>query len=254
MTSFRLDLAFGLSVLSVLSGCSAVVSPDVDRLGARPDGSPQLADGGAVDDGAVPSCGPFEVRCFGACVNLAIDPAHCGSCDIVCTSGSSCQSGVCGGCTAGDPSCGGLGDPAACGAARTACDRDQLCVGGACVCRPPLVAVSGACVDLSTDPNNCGAPGMVCADSCALGHCARACPDGTRDCDGACVDTRSDSANCGDCGRACGPSETCQGGNCRDISPARGCTTCPCAACEGRACCVLPRLDVPYCLDADRCP
>jgi hypothetical protein len=69
------------------------------------------------------------------------------------------------------------------------CDTDQ----GQTCCRhvwsPGLVTYQ--CVNESTDSNNCGACGHVCAtgDTC---------------CSGGCVDTSSDDNNCGACGIVCG--------------------------------------------------
>jgi hypothetical protein len=123
--------------------------------------------------------------------------------------------------------------------------------------------VGGTCVDLASDPTNCGRPGNVCRGGavCLMGNCVTggggggACPDGMRLCDGGCVNTRNDPLNCGECGRSCRANEACQGGECREVSFAPGCTSCPCDACGGGdVCCTLPRLGLPYCLNAERCP
>ena len=268
------SFAFVLIVGVVSAGCSAVISPDLGRLGT--DGGPGsdsnvvAIDSGrigvdtgqigvdtgqiGVDTGA--GCTPLQVDCGGVCVDFATDAMHCGSCTNACAVGMMCNGGRCGGvCAPGDPTCVGFGNPVDCGPSHAVCVTGQLCVGGACVCRPPLTPLGGACIDLATDPQNCGTPGMVCADACTGGMCVGACPDGTRDCDGACVRTQSDTLNCGACGNACSARQICQGGDCRDVTPARGCTSCPCADCGGgRRCCTLPRLMIPYCLDADVCP
>ena len=41
------------------------------------------------------SCPPGQADCSGTCTNLASDSAHCGGCQVVCGSGTSCQNGVC---------------------------------------------------------------------------------------------------------------------------------------------------------------
>ena len=209
-----LHLALFACLLTV-SACSAVVSPDPARLGGRDAAVPPGV------DAAVP---PRVDAATPPGVDAALPPV-------------------------------GLGDPNACGPSRTTCSSDRLCVGGSCQCRPPLTDVGGRCIDLQTDPDNCGMPGNRCGGRvCALGSCVNACPDGTRECDNACVNVRTDPLNCGECGRTCRATQACQGGECRDVSVAPGCTSCPCDACRGSTCCTLPVFGVPYCLDAERCP
>ncbi len=69
------------------------------------------------------------------------------------------------------------------------------------------------CVDVNTDPSNCGKCGVVCGDgkSCVGGACT--CTAGTA-CGDACVDTKSDPKNCGTCGKACAMGEACVAGAC----------------------------------------
>lgn len=251
MRSTVLSLSF---TLSVLTACSAVVSPDPLRLGGQ-DGS--IADDVALAaDGALLCPGPL-VACGSRCLDLSSDVTSCGACDRACGPGQACISGTCA-CAPTDPACGaarGLSDPTSCGPASVRCRDDQLCLDGACRCRPPLGSVGDACVDLASDPSHCGMPGVRCSGGvCAMGRCVGGCPDGTRECDGACVDLRRDPLHCGECGRACRATEACQDGDCRDVRVASGCASCPCDACRGDVCCMLPRYDVPYCLDADRCP
>jgi len=66
---------------------------------------------------------------------------------------------------------------------------------------------NGTCANLSTDPSNCGACGVVCpSSSCQGGTCAPAvagCPAGTTSCNNTCVNTGSDPYNCGSCGYTC---------------------------------------------------
>lgn len=80
------------------------------------------------------------------------------------------------------------------------------------------------CINLQTDPNNCGAVGKVCSaaeDPCYNGKCVAECPNddqnaktNIQDCNGACIDTEQDFYNCGACGNSCGDGEVCAGGQC----------------------------------------
>jgi Stigma-specific protein, Stig1 len=75
------------------------------------------------------------------------------------------------------------------------------------------------CVNLSSDPNNCGQCGRVCpkGENCSNYTCSL-CPSGQTDCGGVCVGTGSDQNNCGGCGIVCPPGTACCGGFCVDIS------------------------------------
>jgi hypothetical protein len=80
---------------------------------------------------------------------------------------------------------------------------------------------AGACVDLQTDLENCGACGEICesdlvAVDCREGECVRAnCPVGLEYCGAVdlCRDLSSDPEHCGACGNACA-SGMCSGGVC----------------------------------------
>ena len=78
----------------------------------------------------------------------------------------------------------------------------------------------GYCVDLLTDPYNCGACGTTCAltGNCQGGVCPeRYCQFGLTHCGGYCVDTLTDPANCGACSNACAPGGSCEGGVCASL-------------------------------------
>ena len=69
-------------------------------------------------------------------------------------------------------------------------------------------------MDVTADPANCGACGMICAvgQGCVNGVCT--CPAGQVPCDGVCVDTWTNAMNCGTCGNACPAGTPCSAGTC----------------------------------------
>ncbi len=133
--------------------------------------------------------GPACTVCGGVCTFLTNDPNNCGACGNACPSGSSCSAGYCnagasdagigdGGISDGGgwsdgggppPPDGGRGD----GGIQDAGYPDAgpsdggIADGGACT------LCGGACVDLMSDPSNCGACGMACpsGQSCTYGTC-----------------------------------------------------------------------------------
>ncbi|XXX77987.1 MXAN_6577-like cysteine-rich protein [Sorangium sp. So ce134] len=125
-------------------------------------------------------CAPGLEPCSGGCVDLDINPHHCGGC------GQECPAG-------------------------------QLCEGGACRCDAGLDACDGGCADLKRDPLHCGACDVRCGynEACVDGECL--CNEGLTDCGGRCVDLASNPAHCGACGAACGSGLVCQAGACACI-------------------------------------
>jgi hypothetical protein len=87
----------------------------------------------------------------------------------------------CAGKTCGDNGCRG-----SCGT----CGASQQCCNGACIpstqccngtCGPGFACCANSCVNLATDPNNCGFCGRACADGgCVHGACT--CNGGTTTC------------------------------------------------------------------------
>ncbi|HET8723336.1 MAG TPA: hypothetical protein VFM53_03965 [Anaeromyxobacteraceae bacterium] len=126
-------------------------------------------------------------------------------------------------------------DPDSCGACWVGCGTGT-CVAGACQCPAPLwycppshapaeqTWAVVACVDVSSDPVNCGGCGVSCAGDewCVRGACVR--------------DDRCDGVTCRStlvCGHLL-PCEQCVKGACQDLAPHfRGCVpSCGVAAAE----------------------
>lgn len=114
--------------------------------------------------------------------------------------------------------------------------------GGGSPCEQGLDDCGGACVDMSSEPEHCGACGNACAwgEQCIDGVCGLYCEQsGLLACDGMCVDTSKSQEHCGGCGNACAGAEQCVAGKC----------TCPAnidvIMCNGV--CVDPWSDVNNC-------
>ena len=92
----------------------------------------------------------------------------------------------------------------------------------------------GACTDVGSDRQNCGACGNLCGEGlvCSNGKCDKQCPGDQRLCAGACVQVQSDIKHCGSCDNVCTENERCQNGKC--VCPGPVCPK-PNSA-EGRCC------------------
>ena len=106
------------------------------------DGGPAVGSpGDAAPEG--PSCSTSELDCAGVCV--PIDTTNCGACGTMCASPAG-----------GTVSCAAAGGTYSC----------------AVSCNASLTHCGGACVDLQTDPSNCGRCGHGCVGgTCAAGAC-----------------------------------------------------------------------------------
>jgi Collagen triple helix repeat (20 copies)/Stigma-specific protein, Stig1 len=91
-----------------------------------------------------------------------------------------------------------------------------LFVGSVSGCKAGQTNCSGVCSGLSTDDQNCGACGNVCAAGqvCSSGTCALTCQSGLTKCSGTCVNANTDNANCGACANVCAAGQVCSSGAC----------------------------------------
>ncbi len=102
-------------------------------------------------------------------------PYVCGGDD--CNDGvSSIYPGADESCNGVDDNCDGTTDEQVANAPLL-CDTNKACIGGVCTCKPEYFCGT-KCVELSTDPKNCGACGVTCVagQECNTGACT--CPEG----------------------------------------------------------------------------
>ena len=198
-------------------------------------GATDCDDAACAGDPACEPCPTGQERCNGVCIDTQTDEANCGSCGNACTTGETCEAGVCSGdpgCTPPQTECNGTctdtqTDPNNCGECANACAPGQTCTAGDCTgCATGQTDCNGTCVDLSGDEANCGTCGTACqtGQTCQNGTCS-GCTDGKTECNGSCVDLTSDEQNCGACGTACDTGETCTNGTCT-AGPSCGDGTC----------------------------
>ncbi len=109
------------------------------------------------------SCSAPLTACGLVCADRQTDPKHCGTCDKACPTGGSCQNGVCS-CPTNLWECGGVcvslsTNNTHCGRCNWACPTNSRCTGGQCYCIMSGHKLCGnpvACVDIRSDPKNCG--------------------------------------------------------------------------------------------------
>ncbi|MEO7113285.1 MAG: hypothetical protein ABI183_22790 [Polyangiaceae bacterium] len=238
----------------------------------------------AVSISAASTCPSAQTACSGSCATLSRDPQNCGACGVTCGAGEECSAGectttcggdqsLCGGGDAGDagsPYCASFAtDNANCGGCGVHCGAGEMCSSGSCqtTCGASQTVCNGAdagvdagrggipfCATLSTDDENCGACGNVCAagEACSDGACQLTCgatetacnsgDGGTNETDGGaayCANFQTDNANCGACGRSCDPGQMCNNGGCG--------TTCEADLVQCGSSCVDPNSSTMYC-------
>ena len=71
----------------------------------------------------------------------------------------------------GDPETGGAPGTGGPGQCVPACSSPATCQAGTCVCENGTAYCSGACIDVTSDPKNCGGCGKTCPDGCSAGRC-----------------------------------------------------------------------------------
>jgi hypothetical protein len=242
----------------------------------------QAVNGGNVctASACVPSCNAGFGNCDGnvnnGCeTNKLSDAQNCGACGTICTtnnaSATACANGSCKPtCKAGFGDCDNNGtngcetnttsDANNCGSCGMKCNLPNAvsaCSGSGCIiisCTAGFAdcdgnPANGCEVNLTTDPNHCGACPNVCSktngtSSCSSGNCGITCNAGFGNCDGSAANgcetnLTNDVNNCNGCGAKCtnganATSMVCSGAACKvntcaadffdiDTQPSNGC-------------------------------
>ncbi len=169
--------------------------------------------------------------CGGACVDTAINVAHCGTCDKVCGPGEVCNQGYCGllptdcaqagGCPGGfyceptdktcKPGCLLPTDcptPGSCDAKThiCACAEDTHACGATCVANDSAASCGASCEACPAVPN--------ANATCDTGACGFACSDGFVLCEGKCVTQQQCDDICKPCSPPANSVAFCKGTEC----------------------------------------
>ena len=139
--------------------------------------------------------------CNGKSTPATCEPVGNGKTGDFCADAKDCDSQACNGqkcvCV---PKCGGKTcGTDGCGGSCGVCPASAVCGGSTCACAPTLTSCPSGCVNVDSDPTNCGGCGKSCPStaSCALGsaptnpphRCQKAFfyPSGTKDCLQLCI-------------------------------------------------------------------
>jgi Stigma-specific protein, Stig1 len=154
------------------------------------------------------SCRPGFSVCADGCVDLQADYRNCGECDNNCGQ-YLCKAGMCSSMVRVDAGAGTDG-----GGVSDAGTFDPD-TGIHDSCSLGFLECDGACVDVTSDLNRCGACDRVCGDGefCAYGRCWADCTGDLKFCGGLCRDLTRDPENCGTCDGVC-TSGVCVDGQC----------------------------------------
>jgi hypothetical protein len=92
-----------------------------------------------------------------------------------------------------------------------------------CVCPPAQEFCAGACTDLQTSDEHCGACDAACTGGkvCEAAECV--CSPTQTECGTECVDLQTSLAHCGMCDHACMPGDACTAGRCAGPTGDDGC-------------------------------
>lgn len=155
-------------------GGATSASAGTDAASMTTDGTGASAEGASATIGGMTSagddCPPWETPCGGTCVDIQIDPNHCGGCDAPCGD-QLCAAGMCvldcGDLTQCGQSCVDLqADSQHCGACDNACPDGQVCGDSECETFTPTNCDSCPCDECR---DNCCPIGEVVV--CAMGEC-----------------------------------------------------------------------------------
>jgi hypothetical protein len=171
-TRSRRGIARLLGVVALVSPATLLALPGIDARNKK-----KKKKKGKKNKKHGKQCTNGETRCDDDCVDLEIDPKHCGDCDEACDPGQDCKLGEC----------------------------IDICVP---VCAAPEACCLAECVDLQTNATNCGECGKACAatELCRNAQCIP-CTDPMALCsvggEQTCVDLSTDANHCGECGHQC---------------------------------------------------
>src|SRR5215207_10690159 len=94
MTLGRL-VGFCGALVALLAGVTGGCGSRTELRHGGGDGTSPVGAGASAGTGPGATCGRAEVACSGVCVNVNVDPAHCGACGTVCETPEVCSRGEC---------------------------------------------------------------------------------------------------------------------------------------------------------------